>query len=127
MLSRDSFTNKTYLKLFIIISSITDILNQFNTSRDGNVDIEKINVSNWRIHYIDILYSEQDTFNEISCFIINEVCEADTTEIEKKNRLITIRFPVAYSYLDVLKKFEKYCLKIIIDIDCEGGRCNLKE
>lgn len=59
-------------------------------------------------------------------FIINKFCKADALRIENKNQLIIICFPVAYSYLDVFSKLEKYHCQIIIDIDCVGELIDIK-
>lgn len=48
----------------------------------------KISALNCNVYYLDYLDSEQDTFNEICCFIINEFHETDTIMIENKNQLI---------------------------------------
>lgn len=66
-----------------------------------------------------LLDSKQDTFIEIFWFVINEFYGTDTIKIENKNQLISIRFPVAYSYLHVLRRFDKYSWQI--DIDCKVG------
>ena len=79
-----------------------------------------IEALNWHIHYIDFLESEQPTFIDICHFIINEFRDFDTIKIENAKRTISIHFPVAYSYSEILRKMENFRHQILINIDYES-------